>query len=148
MKIKKYKINEITDEMIQGSWTLFWDMHSGGSSKESFDKIFIQETIDIAKLIFFNIFGHNPNRVTCTCCGEDYAISEEKNLTQATAYHRGCEYDSKRDEYLEKKNEWIEELIPLLDYINEDNVLIIPKSEIKDEWRTGEIPEQGYVWVD
>lgn len=73
-------------------WTEFMDMHSGGGQKEKFAYCFIEAPEDEAKIIFYNRFGHNPERVTCTCCGEDYSISEYKTLEQATAYERNCEY--------------------------------------------------------
>lgn len=71
-------------------WTQFWDMHSGGGQKEKWANIYIEAPQDEAKVIFYNRFGHNPERVTCTCCGEDYSISEEESLVQLTGYHRGC----------------------------------------------------------
>lgn len=74
-------------------WTLFWDMHSGGGAKEkNYDKIYIEAPEDEAIVVFYNMFGHNPNRVSCTCCGEDYSISESETLEQASAYHRNCEW--------------------------------------------------------
>lgn len=72
-------------------FTQFWDMHSGGGTKEEpYDMIFIEAPLEEAKIIFYNRFGHNPERVTCTCCGEDYSIDEYITLKRATAYHRGC----------------------------------------------------------
>ena len=54
------------------------DMHSGGKCKEEpFEHIYIEAPQEEAELIFFNRYGHNPNRVSCTCCGEDYNISED-----------------------------------------------------------------------
>lgn len=72
------------------AWTLFWDMHSGGDTKESWEKIYIEASEEEAKLIFYNRFGHNPERVSCTCCGEDYSIYESETLEQASAFHRNC----------------------------------------------------------
>ena len=71
-------------------WTHFWDMHSGGGKKEKWSQIFIQAPEAEAIVIFYNRFGHNPHRVTCTCCGSDYSITEGATLEQLTAYHRGC----------------------------------------------------------
>jgi len=68
------------------------DMHSGGGQKEEWPFIIIEAPEDEARVIFYNRFGHNPERVTCTCCGEDYSISEEDSLEQATAYDRNCEH--------------------------------------------------------
>lgn len=73
------------------TWTRFMDMHSGGGLKEPpYDKILIQASQDEAEVIFYNRFGHNPNRVTCTCCGEDYSISDGESLADLTAYDRNC----------------------------------------------------------
>lgn len=59
------------------TWTQFWDMHSGGGLKEEpYNMIYIEAPEDVAKTIFFNKFGHNPERVSCTCCGDDYGIYE------------------------------------------------------------------------
>jgi hypothetical protein len=71
-------------------WTRFMDMHSGGGTKEPpYDKILIEAPEDEARRIFYARFGHNPDRVTCTCCGEDYSIDEHGTLDEATAYDRG-----------------------------------------------------------
>lgn len=72
------------------TWTHFWDMNSGGGSKETWQHIYIEAAEAEAKVIFYNRFGHNPERVSCTCCGEDYSISEGPSLAQLTGYHRHC----------------------------------------------------------
>jgi hypothetical protein len=119
LEIKKQKFEQIDES---GPWSEFRDMYSGGTRKENWATIYIQATLEMAEIIFFNIFNHNPNRVTCPCggCGADYKITEYKDLRQATGYHRR----------------------------NDDSVLVIPKSKIKDRWRSGKLPRQGYVWVD
>ena len=63
------------------TWTQFWDMHSGGSLKEQWQYIYIEAPEDEARVIFYNRFDHSPDRVTCTCCGEDYSVSEDADLT-------------------------------------------------------------------
>lgn len=74
-------------------WTRFMDMHSGGGTKENgFDFIFIEAPEHEARLIFYNRFGHNPERVSCTCCGDDYSISEHESLEQISGYDRHCAY--------------------------------------------------------
>ena len=132
-------------------WTRFMDMHSGGRTKEQgFEYIYIEAPQQEAELIFYNRFRHSPHRVTCTCCGEDYSISEEKTLEQATAYERGCRYDKKENKYVEEgdKEHSYRKYVSLQQYLkNEKQVLTIKKSEIKDEERLGTVPEQGYVWV-
>ena len=45
-------------------WTHFWDMSSGGGRKENWKHIYIEAAESEAIVIFYNRFGHNPNRVT------------------------------------------------------------------------------------
>jgi len=87
-------------------WTQFMDMHSGGGLKEEpYENIYIEAPLKEAELIFYNMFGHNPNRVTCTCCGEDYSTSEYETLREATAFHRNClhAYKNPKGEIVEQK---------------------------------------------
>ena len=154
------------------TWTTFWDMHSGGGQKEDFAIAFIEAPEDEAKLIFYNRFGHSPDGVSCTCCGSDYSVSESESLEQATGYHRGCDgayFDSDGNEvedipygdrkamgkltfrYVErpsKRHRLAGDYRTLNDYVVEDGVLVIYDEGIADDERVGEIPEQGYVWVD
>lgn len=153
-------------------WTRFYDMCSGGNRKEQFDNCYIEAAIEEAKVIFFNRFGHNPNRVTCTCCGEDYSINEDADLAQATAYERGCKWayfkgenqvpesegwirgkglaDGVVGRYIEQADETrsYRDYIPLDQYVKRSDVLVIYAKDIKDEERQGNIPQQGYVWID
>jgi hypothetical protein len=132
-------------------WTLFWDMNSGGKQKEKQSKIYIQAPQEEAKVIFYNRFGHNPERVTCTCCGEDYSINEHATLTQASAYHRHCAWDKKLERYVEKQNTdyvGVGKFIPLSQYRKDKDCLIIASKDIKPKERLGEVPQQGYVWQD
>ena len=97
-------------------WTCFFDMSSGGDEKEKWSVIWIEAPQKEAEIIFYNRFGHNPHRVTCTCCGADYSISEHETL------------DDTHSDY--------------------KNILIITKDDIDPNERTGELPEQGYIWHD
>ncbi len=126
------------------------DMHSGGSRKESFSHCYIEAPETEAKVIFYNRFGHNPTRVTCTCCGEDYSISEHESLEQASGFERNCAYDNDKHCYIEKHNghEWSGEYVLLETYKRRQNVCIIYASDIKPEEREGDVPEQGYIWKD
>ena len=102
-------------------WTLFYDMHSGGGAKEDWESIFIESgSEEEARRIFYNKFGHNPDRVTCTCCGNDYSIDSEDTL---------------------------KELITP-GFFGDESSLTIKEKDILPEWREGDIPAQGYVWVD
>lgn len=127
----------------------FMDMHSGGGLKERYSHIYIEAMgEDAASLIFYNRFGHNPNRVTCTCCGEDYAITEYDNLLLATAYDRGCRYDKNSQSYVEAPDTEYKQYMTLSEYLNREDILFISDADVKLEERYGELPKQGYIWVD
>lgn len=135
-------------------WTQFWDMHSGGGLKESpYHYIYIEASIEEAKVIFYNRFGHNAERISCTCCGDDYTIDEYQTLELASAYHRDCYFDNDAESYVDKPKEagalgyGRGNYQTLEQYKKHDDVLVIPTSEIKDGERTGDVPEQGYVCV-
>jgi hypothetical protein len=116
------------------TWTQFWDMHSGGSTKEGpYENIYIEAPEDEAVAIFYNRFGHDPNRISCTCCGEDYAIHEYESLDEATEFHR--------EHWLGLKAQTLEE------YIQNDDVLVIRADEIHDDERVASIPRSGWVWA-
>lgn len=120
------------------AWTQFWDMSSGGGQKEPWHYIYIEAPEDEAKRVFFAKFGHDPQRVSCTCCGEDYSISESETLEEATEYHRNG--------------------MPLGEYLAaaeagtlkgwDHTVKVIRADEIKPEERTIEVHRSGYIWVD
>ena len=63
-------------------WTEFMDMHSGGGQKLDWAYIYIEAPLEEAKVIFYNRFGRNPDRVTCTCCGADYWVHEEDDIRE------------------------------------------------------------------
>jgi hypothetical protein len=127
-------------------WTRFMDMHSGGGQKEKWQYIYIEAPECEAKVIFYNRFDHNPERVTCTCCGEDYSISSDESLTQLTAYERGCAYGS--GGYIEERRDsWVGH-VPLEDYIKSDEAMFVFEKDILNNERIGYVPEQGYVWVE
>ena len=115
------------------AWTLFWDMHSGGRTKElPYNKIYIEASEKESIVIFYNRFGHNPNRVTCTCCGEDYSIYEDKTFTEISEFHR---------KFSRGKIQTIAQ------YKRNKDVLVIPKREIGKDERIGEVPTEGWVWM-
>lgn len=130
-------------------WTSFWDMHSGGGQKEEWGKIFIEAPEEEAEVIFQNRFGHNPHRVTCTCCGEDYSVDESPTLEDATGYHRGCAYGEDGNGYIEKpsKDSW-RKYMTLEEYLATGDALAIYEKDILPEERKGSLREQGYVWMD
>jgi hypothetical protein len=157
-------------------WTIFWDMHSGGGTKvDPFEKIYIQAPEAEAKVIFYKRFGRNPERVTCTCCGEDYSISEYPTLQEASGYHRNLRYVTRKPtkgqtrstprdhRYLEPGEAMPEgfdmelsrfvadkkrpEGLTLREHIQQPDVKIIPASEILPAERVGSVPREGYVWA-
>ena len=121
------------------TWTLFWDMHSGGGCKQRpYEQIYIEASESDAVVIFYNRFGHSPNRVSCTCCGADYSISSEQDLEQLTGFHRNAKWHKMSQTYsggttLEK-------------YKRRDDILFIYAEDIQSAERIGDVPEQGYVW--
>jgi len=118
-------------------WTHFYDMHSGGGRKASHEHIYIEAPKEEATRVFYARFGHNPNRVSCTCCGEDYSISDDETFADLTHYQRNRARWNKP-----------EDLMTIDEYIAQDDVLVIGALEISDEERTGDDPpEEGYVWV-
>jgi hypothetical protein len=138
----------VTPEMDAGPWTQFWDMHSGGGLKEPWARIYIQAPEAEARVIFYNRFGHSPDRVSCTCCGEDYSVDQAESLSRATAYHRNCKWSKEANGYVEQADADYESYLTLAAYMASDDVLVIPASEIKPDERKGDVPRQGYVWQD
>lgn len=149
------------------AWTHFWDMHSGGGNKlwrhpdGSVDDngsswrrktediavghVFIEAPEGEARAVFYNRFGRNPERVTCTCCGSDYSVSTEDDLAQLTAFHRDCAFEG--DRYVEKPNRYSEAAVSLEDYLARPDIHVIRASDIADTERTAQLPVEGYVWA-
>jgi len=131
-------------------WTRFMDMYSGGRRKEKFAYAYIEAPEKEAIVIFYNRFGHNPNRVSCSCCGKDYSISEETTLEQATGFERGCDWVN--SEYVEHArsstfgNMRYQTLEQYTANANE-SVLVIRAEDIKPDEKVGTVPKQGYVWL-
>src|SRR5688500_13034581 len=122
------------------TWTKFWDMHGGGTTKvKPFDKIYIETAEDEAKVVFFNPLGVNPEQISCGCCGEDYSIDDGESLDQLTAFHRNCGWDEKakawgefRDPRFTQHGDDYRPYITPEEYAKQPDVLIIPAAEIKD----------------
>lgn len=148
-------------------WTQFMDMHSGGSQKLDWPHIYIEAPEYEAVSVFYSRFHRNPNSVTCTCCGEDYAIFfTDKPLEYATAYERGCRYgyvnkdgaEVSEEEarsglgavgkYFEERGSWKEHRT-LEEFLQSGECLVIRAEEITDEERRSVVPtEERHVWVD
>lgn len=154
-------------------WTLFWDMHSGGGQKLKWPKIYIEAPQAEAEIIFYKRFKRNPNRVTCTCCGPDYSISESPTLEDASGFHRGCEYVYFRPDGTEcpESEGWVmgkgtpkgytsmyverpstkysmNTYMTIEEYVASGQAHVIRAKSIKPKERKGTLPEEGYVWKD
>ncbi len=160
---------DISKVNLDGPWTLFWDMHSGGGQKEDAALIIIQAPKNEARVIFYNRFGHSADRVTCTCCGEDYVVNQEDILGQLVGFHLNWHW---QDATGQDKGSYVEEpchgkwdtqrgknFCTLVDWLTDPehiinnaggkgNCWIILRNEIKVRETIGRVPRQGYVWVD
>lgn len=169
-KIMKNNTKKTKDTAVS-CYTSFMDMHSGGGTKEPpYEYIYINAPEDEAELIFYNRFGHSPSRVTCTCCGDDYSVDENKDLEQATGFQRNCLFAYFRPDgtecpesegfisgkgqpkgytsrYVERHNSRHGDYIPLSKYLERNDVLVIENADIKDNERQGEVPQEGYIWM-
>ena len=131
-------------------WVHFWDMHSGGKTKlPPYEKIYIEASGEEEAInIFCNRFGRHPYTITCSCCGQDYAISRGESLEDITGFHRHCDYDKETDKYVERPDEWHDSVISLKDYCSRRDVLVIRKEDIKlEEREPNHIEVGGWVWL-
>ena len=107
-------------------FTRFMDMHSGGSIKiEPYEQIYIELPRKEAIKYFERRFDRDPYNITCTCCGEDYSVSEDDSLQQASGYYRGCKYDQRTRKYIEESRYSFKSFTPLEDYLEQESVLVI-----------------------
>ena len=113
-------------------WTRFMDMHSGGGTKEEpYEYIYIEAAEAEARIIFYNRFHHSPDRVTCTCCGEDYVYHDSDSLEDLTRH------DRERHGHCTVEEE-----------VARTNVLVVSAGEIKPGERVGDVSDQGLIWQD
>ena len=72
-------------------WYHFMDMHSGGYAKTQYEHIFIKADYEEdAVEIFENRFNQSPYTIACSCCGENFSISEDSELKNLTSYWIGA----------------------------------------------------------
>lgn len=131
-------------------WTQFMDMHSGGSLKHGVQYIYIEAPKEEAKSVFYSRFGTNPERVTCTCCGGDYSITESETLEQASAFERGCKHDKESRSFMElpEKDSFRWQAYQTIEeYLKHGDIQVIYAKDITDEERETYVPEEGYVWM-
>jgi len=98
--------------------TRFMDMHSGGHLKTPYTHIYIDEPLGEAIKTFKELFKHDPDNVTCKCCGEDFVYEEYSSIEEATAYDRECKWTGKK--YDLKSTE-----ISVDDYLKNNKVLFV-----------------------
>lgn len=128
---RKSKKSEIVFETKIGI-TSFMDMHSGGDAKITRDGvdqdyIYIEAPQKLGVAIFKELYDRDPDNVTCRCCGEDYSVSYNDNLTQATGYARGCEWSD--EGYIEKAR--YSDYKTIDEYLKSPQITFIPWSEAK-----------------
>lgn len=127
-------------------WTRFMDMHSGGSCKiPPYEYIYIELPMDEAIRYFYGRFRRNPERVTCTCCGEDYSIKEEETLANLSGFERHCKLAKGGNGYLDKGGR---DFIDLQAWLQREDILSIPSADIDRSMIVSEVPQEGYIWVD
>ena len=122
-------------------WTLFWDMHSGGTTKfKPYEQIYVEAPQELAESVFVTRTGQNPNWVACSCCGENYSVSEHESLDNATSFHRsGYTHGSYKRE----------EMKTILEYIQQPEVLVIRADSFTEEEKSAARPKSGrFVWVE
>jgi hypothetical protein len=129
------------------TWTLFKDMHSGGSSVLEWDWIYIELPEAEACELFQDMFGESPRMIGCDCCGDCYSIDEQPTLEQASGYERACRFASRASpglgvsgRYFEAWEEipvgWVvssyrEPYVPLGLYVLHSDVKIVSEADIR-----------------
>lgn len=154
MRYDKTLLDAMPEGFGRGPWTIFWDMHSGGSLKTPYHYILIQAGEDDATAIFGALFDQNPNSVACNCCGQNYCVSEYENFTAATGFHRALAYDKDKGGYIEgegqiRYDKTVATPIPAIVFANEKDVCVIFASEIAPDDRSpSNVPDAYYDYSD
>lgn len=144
-------------------------MHSGGSQKEPFSILYIQAPEREARSVFYSRFGHNPERVTCSCCGSDYSVSSDPSASpeEITGFHRNAFYavpkakhlDYSQAKYFDRRedipDDWEirrdmgeREVLSLEDYFAQDDIAVIYAKEIEEYERHVTVPDELGMWDD
>lgn len=84
MMIEKQVINRQHEQ----KFTKFWDMHSGGSQKLEWSKVYVNLSESEARVWFQSKFNRDCDHVTCAHCGKDYSVSTADTLEELTHFHR------------------------------------------------------------
>jgi hypothetical protein len=64
-------------------WTEFTDKWAGGCAKEPWDYILIQAPPKVACAVFEHVFEHHPRNISCSCCGEEYFVTQASDIDYA-----------------------------------------------------------------
>ena len=115
------------DVLDSGVWTFFEDAYAEGNLKfKEFSWIIVQAEQEKAIEMFKAFTNVDPQRVTCTCCGQHYSIREHDSVFQATAFERSCRYDKELKCYVEAEDDFVVYGYKSLEeFLTQDNVLII-----------------------
>lgn len=97
------------------TWYRYMDMSSGGGQKTEWGHIYVEaNTRGEADAVFEDRTGRSPYYVTCSCCGEDYSVTEDDTLEEASEYDRRDKRNPVR-------------FVPVDEYAARPDVLIIRK---------------------
>lgn len=124
-------------------WVYFSDNHSDGKKKLAQTHIFIEASLEQAKVVFYGRTGVNPDRQSCYCCDQDYDAEEFETLEKATAWSRGCVYNKETGEF-EDRFAWngVGGYETIEEFVLRDDVLIVRSDEIDPDEALIELPEE------
>ena len=60
--------------ILEGEYTVFTDMHSGGELKLDVETIYISGEMDAAVQTFKELFDMSPYAIACQCCGDNFDV--------------------------------------------------------------------------
>lgn len=139
MNYDKTPIAEFEHHMFAGPWTQFDDCHSGGGTNTEYEVIYIQAPQDEAIAVFGARFGMSPYSVNCSCCGQNYSVSECADFTQATGWDRNLvstEEGYTEDLGIKGSRLWSSRPpISIMEYLNSNRACFIFARDIKEEER-------------
>jgi len=122
--------------------TKFHDMHSGGKLKTDYDHIYIEAPREQAIEFFKSWFNRRPRNVTCSCCGEDFSVTQYEDLAQATAYERNCRFERVDGEqggghWVEEPDTWSngekKDYSTVQEYLGQQNIAFFSVEDVENE---------------
>jgi hypothetical protein len=130
------KITAEKKSTLASTYTIFYDMSSGGSEKESFTKLAVRLPETEAVDWFEEKYGHSPYNVTCSCCGEDYAVYEKSDTD-------GADLVVENPSRCNAKGDLLASLVA---HVRDDCVILQERQCIEDGWFIKVIPSQVQLW--